>query len=216
MRLSLSFFLTTPAKNPRTECCCQSVAFMIAAIVVPLGWCSSFSTADCLDEDAGDFDDAAFEVAFDAAVGFGRAATLLLTVRFAARDDLRAAFADVDLDLLVAIWPSSEPTTASCAATDTTPPKGGAGRRAERSLFVGEAVQQRGCILKPPGLVDQLFDVHRNGDAFDYAACQGASFRGFGNAGSVIQAAVDFAQQNLDGLVCCGAVHECSIGRWAQ
>jgi len=78
---------------------------MIAAIVVPLGWCSSFSTSDCLDEDAGDFDDAAFEAAFDAAVGFGRAATLLLPVRFAARDDLRTAFADLDFGLLVAIWP---------------------------------------------------------------------------------------------------------------
>jgi len=161
---------------------------MIAAIVVPLGWCSSFSTADCLDEDAGDLNDAAVEAAaFDAAVGFIRAATLLLPVRFAVRDDLRMVFADFDFDLLVAIWPSSGSTTASCAATDTTPPKGGAGRRAERSLFVGEAVQQRGCILKPPGLVDQLFDVHRNGDAFDYAACQGASFRGFGNAGSVAE-----------------------------
>ena len=66
---------------------------MIAAIVVPLGWCSRFSTADCLDvEEAGDFDDAAFEVtAFDAAVGFGRAEILLLPVRFAARDDVRAA-----------------------------------------------------------------------------------------------------------------------------
>jgi hypothetical protein len=33
---------------------------------------------------------------------------------------------------------------------------------------------------------------------------------------SVIQTTMDFAQQNLDRLVCCGAVHECSIGRWAQ
>src|ERR1700694_1702253 len=118
MRLRSSFFLTTPAKNPRTECCCQSVAFMIAAIVVPLGWCSSFSTADCLDvEEAGDFDDAAFEAtASDAARGFPRTRPLLLPVRFTARDDVRAAFADFDFDVLVAIWPSSESTTASCAA----------------------------------------------------------------------------------------------------
>src|SRR5216684_7659014 len=48
-RLRSSFFLTTPAKKPRTECCCQSVAFMIAAIVVPFGSYSILSTADCLD-----------------------------------------------------------------------------------------------------------------------------------------------------------------------
>src|SRR5258705_11569854 len=93
VRLSLSFFLTTPAKNPRTECCCQSVAFMIAAIVVPFGRCSSFSTTDCLDVDeADDFENAAFEAGFDAVVSFGRAVALLLAVRFAARDDFRMAF----------------------------------------------------------------------------------------------------------------------------
>ena len=36
-RLSRSFLRTTPEKNPRTECCCQPVAFMIASIVVPFG-----------------------------------------------------------------------------------------------------------------------------------------------------------------------------------
>src|SRR5262249_22274176 len=30
-----SFLRTTPAKKPRTECCCQSVARMMAAIVAP-------------------------------------------------------------------------------------------------------------------------------------------------------------------------------------
>src|ERR1700681_3004170 len=96
-RLRSSFFLTTPAKKPRTECCCQSVAFMIAAIVVPLGSYSIFSTADCWDdEDAGNFDDAAFEAAaLVAAAAFGRAGTLLLAVRFDKRDDLRAVFADL-------------------------------------------------------------------------------------------------------------------------
>src|SRR6202171_3782605 len=106
MRSRSSFFLTTPAKKPRTECCCQSVAAMIAAIVAPFGSYSIFSTADCLDdEDAGDFDVAAFEAtALEAAVGFGRAGALLLTRRFAVRDDLRAVFADFDFGLLVAIW----------------------------------------------------------------------------------------------------------------
>src|SRR5437879_9234152 len=121
-----SFFFTTPAKKPRTECCCQPVAFMIAAIVVPLGSCSIFSTADCFDdEDAGDFDDAAFEPT--AAVGFDRVGTLLLVGCFTVRDDLRTVFADFDFDLLVAIWLSLGSTTASCAGTDTAPPIG-AGR----------------------------------------------------------------------------------------
>jgi hypothetical protein len=79
---------------------------MIAAIVVPLGSYSIFSTADCLDdEDEGNFNEvAAFEAAvLVAAVGFGRAGALLLTGRFTLRDDLRAVFADFDFDLLVGI-----------------------------------------------------------------------------------------------------------------
>jgi hypothetical protein len=38
----------TPARNPRTECCCQPVACMIAAIVVPEGDCNIARTRDCL------------------------------------------------------------------------------------------------------------------------------------------------------------------------
>jgi hypothetical protein len=57
------------------------------------------------DEDAGDFDDTAFEVvAVDEAGGFDRAAAPRLAGRFAVRDDLRAVFAGFDLDLLMAIW----------------------------------------------------------------------------------------------------------------
>jgi len=60
------------------------------------------------DEDGGDFDDAAFDAtALVAAVGFDRAGTLLLAGCFTVRDDLRAVFADFDLDLPVAIWFSS-------------------------------------------------------------------------------------------------------------
>ncbi|MGY4471972.1 hypothetical protein ACVWWK_007681 [Bradyrhizobium sp. LB9.1b] len=55
VRFSFSFFLTTPAKNPRTECCCQSVAFMTAAIVVPLGLPRSVRTAACFEEAVGFF-----------------------------------------------------------------------------------------------------------------------------------------------------------------
>jgi len=75
---------------------------MIAAIVVPLGSCSIFSTADCLDDD--DFDDAVFEAAvLVAVVAVDRAGTPLLAGRFTLRNDLRAVFADFDFDLLVAI-----------------------------------------------------------------------------------------------------------------
>src|SRR6266699_3439868 len=44
-----SFLLTTPAKKPRTECCCQPVAFIIAAMVAPSGRLSSLMTAACLE-----------------------------------------------------------------------------------------------------------------------------------------------------------------------
>src|SRR5580704_12974104 len=43
-----SFLRTTPAKKPRTECCCQPVAFIMAVIVVPLGCLSKARTASCL------------------------------------------------------------------------------------------------------------------------------------------------------------------------
>src|SRR4030088_3036397 len=36
-KLRPSFLRTTPARKPRTECCCQSVAVIIAAIVAPAG-----------------------------------------------------------------------------------------------------------------------------------------------------------------------------------
>src|SRR5713101_1504518 len=54
-----SFLRTTPAKKPRTECCCQPVAFIIAAIVAPLGCLSRVRTTSCLvlprPEDEGAF-----------------------------------------------------------------------------------------------------------------------------------------------------------------
>jgi hypothetical protein len=77
-----------------------------------------------LEEDgAVAFGDAAFAPrSFDEAAGFDRARAPLFADRFVGRDDLRDVFADFDFDLLVAIWPSSGITTASCAATDTTPP----------------------------------------------------------------------------------------------
>src|SRR5262249_8902606 len=47
--LSLRRLRTTPVRNPRTECCCQPVAFLIAAIVAPAGDCSIPMTRDCFE-----------------------------------------------------------------------------------------------------------------------------------------------------------------------
>src|SRR5271154_2347567 len=44
-----SFLRTTPAKKPRTECCCQLVAFIIAVIVAPVGTRSMAMTRDCFE-----------------------------------------------------------------------------------------------------------------------------------------------------------------------
>src|SRR3981189_2449185 len=58
-RLRPSFLRTTPARKPRTECCCQSVAVMIAAIVVPVGIRSIAMMRACLVLGrAADLDDA--------------------------------------------------------------------------------------------------------------------------------------------------------------
>jgi hypothetical protein len=92
---------------------------MIAAIVAPLGSLSIFNTADCLEvDDVGAFDDAVLD-ALVLAAGFDRAEILLLARRLA----LRGVFTDFDFDLLVAIWHSLGSSTASGAATDTSPQK---------------------------------------------------------------------------------------------
>jgi hypothetical protein len=78
---------------------------MIAAMVVPFGSYSIFSTVDCLEEDgAVAFGDAAFApLSFVEAAGFDRAGALFLADRFAVRGGLRDVFTDLDFDLLVAI-----------------------------------------------------------------------------------------------------------------
>src|SRR6267378_4009158 len=65
--------------------------------------------------------------------------------RFVVRDDLRA---DFDFDLLVAIWPSLMSATASCAATDATPPIGRAGREGRGNP--GFAIRARGDLAATP------------------------------------------------------------------
>src|ERR1700686_2513885 len=42
-----SFFFTVPARNPRTLCCCQSVACIISAMLAPAGWLNRVSTRSC-------------------------------------------------------------------------------------------------------------------------------------------------------------------------
>jgi hypothetical protein len=49
LSLSLSRLRTTPARKPRTECCCQLVACIMAAIVAPAGDCSMAMTRDCFE-----------------------------------------------------------------------------------------------------------------------------------------------------------------------
>src|SRR5436853_5420585 len=54
---SPSFLRTTPARKPRTECCCHSVTVMIAAIVAPAGVRSIAMMRACLVSDrAADLD----------------------------------------------------------------------------------------------------------------------------------------------------------------
>src|SRR5258706_1669052 len=145
-KFNLSFFFTTPAKKPRTECGCQSVAFMIAAMVVPFGCRSIPRTVSCFDEAPVGFVDVFEVVAPDAAAD-------LAALRLPAEDRmgcecLAMRFAGFDFDLLVAIWHSLMSTTASGAATDASPAIGRGERRRNRSLLVTQAIQQRGRVMQ--------------------------------------------------------------------
>jgi hypothetical protein len=86
------------------------------------------------------FGDTAFEAAVvEEAEGFGRAKTLIFAGRFVLLDDSRTAFARFDFDLVVAMRLSLGTTTASCAATDTAPPKGGRGERVKNGRYSRES-----------------------------------------------------------------------------
>src|SRR5664279_41468 len=77
-RLRPSFLRTTPARKPRTECCCHSVAVMMAAIVVPAGARSiTMMRASLVSGRIADFDDAAANRARDLPLLIFRAAELL-------------------------------------------------------------------------------------------------------------------------------------------
>src|SRR6266699_67068 len=78
-KFNLSFFFTTPAKKPRTECGCHSGAFMIAAMFVPFGSRSIPMTVSCFDEAPVGFVDVFEVVAPDVAAD-------LAALRFPAED----------------------------------------------------------------------------------------------------------------------------------
>src|SRR6516162_8722671 len=102
---SLSFFLTTPARKPRTECGCQPVTSMMAAMVVPFAWRSIPSTVSCFEgQPLPGCADAACAAAFGLVVFLvGRGA---LGPRLMPRDGFAICLVSLDCSLLVAIRPS--------------------------------------------------------------------------------------------------------------
>src|ERR1700736_2836499 len=77
-----SFLFTVPARNPRTLCCCQSVAWIISSMLAPSGWLSRVSTRSCL-VTRTTFGSAATRSAFDSTdrVGFLALAAEDVTLR---------------------------------------------------------------------------------------------------------------------------------------
>src|SRR5476651_2389559 len=72
-RLSPSFLRTTPARKPRTECCCHSVAVTSDAIVAPADVRNIAIIRSCLVADrAGDLDDAGDDRLGDAGLAIFR------------------------------------------------------------------------------------------------------------------------------------------------
>src|SRR5205085_8805938 len=66
-------FADDPAKNPRTECCCQSVAAIIAAVVAPAGFRSIWMTRACFVSVRAGFDDTAARLREEVEVAVFRA-----------------------------------------------------------------------------------------------------------------------------------------------
>src|SRR6202790_2421683 len=118
IRLSPSFLRTTPARKPRTECCCQSVTVMIAAMVAPAGVRSIAMMRACLvSGPAAGFDDA----------GAGRLREAGLAVFRAVE---RVAAFDLDLGLVMG---SSEVDATPSAAPPQPRPGKTPGRARPRS-----------------------------------------------------------------------------------
>src|SRR5262249_46414356 len=91
---SLSRLRTTPARNPRNECCCQPVALIIAAIVAPAGDCSMAMTRDCFEPGWA----LCGRGGLDIASGEGLAAVVSVC---AGRGD--RFFADFDIEILLSV-----------------------------------------------------------------------------------------------------------------
>lgn len=62
--------------------------------------------------------------------------------------------------------------------------------------------------MEAPGLVDQLFDVHRDFDSFRYATGKDAGFGSACYPAGLIQLAADYLETHLDGFVDGYRVHE--------
>src|SRR6267142_6637822 len=65
--------------------------------------------------------------------------------------------------------------------------------------------------MQTSGFVDQLLDIHRDGNAFRDAARARAGLCRLGNPRRLAQARVDFAKTSLDGFVDDGPVHTASF-----
>jgi hypothetical protein len=140
---------TTPAKKPRTECRCQPVACMIAAIVAPFGDESRAMTRDCFEPD---FDVSAFRLPGTfcpdlpaVAAGFDWAGTWRVPlgaavrgVGLAAERDARRCslaarfFADFDIEILHSVCGLRRTTEAPSRRSNRPATSSQLGRRAGR------------------------------------------------------------------------------------
>src|SRR5262245_27897544 len=109
---SLRRLRTTPARNPRTECCCQPVACVMAVIGAPAGDCSMAMTRDCFEPGW-----AFWPLGLVAACCDGFAGA-----RAPADDAAERFFADFDIGILRSVNAASRRTTEG--PTSATKPAG--------------------------------------------------------------------------------------------
>src|SRR5260370_10955212 len=139
-KFNFSFFLTTPAKKPRTECCCQSVDLMIAAVVVSFDCRNIARTVSCLDEAP-----AAFLAAAALDVAVDRTARRFPLEDGGVRDCLVVRFAAFDL-VLVAIWLPPRCQRQHHVLPLTQAPRSSGARRRPSAYVCDSLFQQRGRI----------------------------------------------------------------------
>jgi hypothetical protein len=102
-------------------------------------------------------------------------------------------FADFDLGFLVAIWLSLMSTTASGAATDTSPAIL-RGQEEAQELLLRTACSKRCRIMQTAGFVDQLLDVYRNGNTLRNPTRAGGSL---GDLRRLTSAGADLAKASF-------------------